>query len=289
MRALTNDVHAYRRSALAVAGLKVLLTIQPFLPFGVYRSLYEAGFAMYRRLIRYSYRAKAWGQKPSYRNRNRMVFQSMPFSLVGWQGLEVTYDAVKSVLDEQVHGAIVECGVAQGGSALLMARLATTHARVRQVWLFDSYEGLPEPTADDYRDGVTGRHVRPLPKGSCLGTIEQVSSLLFERFGLPRDSIHLVKGWFQDTLPTTRQQVGPIAVLRLDGDWYESTKCCFEQLYDQVTENGFVILDDYFSCFGCQKATDEFLQARGVPVQIKADGRGGAFFRKPVHFPSKRA
>jgi hypothetical protein len=89
----------------------------------------------------------------------------------------------------------------------------------------------------------------------------------------------MVKGWFQDTLPVTRAKIGPIAVLRLDGDWYESTKVCFENLFDQVSNNGFVILDDYFSCFGCKKATDEFLAARGKAYPIIPDGRGGAYFQ----------
>lgn len=280
-QAISRDSVPYQRPALGVAGLRFLLAIRPLLPFAIYRALYDFSFGSYRRLLRQNYRLKALGGNAETRKRNRVVYESMPYSLVGWRGLEATYDAVVAANREQLPGVIVECGVAQGGSALLLARLATTETPSREIWLFDSYEGLPEATKDDYIGGVTGRHVRPLPKGSCLGTIEQVSTLLFETFKLPRKPIHLVKGWFQDTLPVTRQRLGTIAVLRLDGDWYESTKCCFENLYDQVAPGGFVILDDYHSCFGCQKATDEFMRARGLKAAVVPDGRGGAFFRKP--------
>jgi hypothetical protein len=119
-------------------------------------------------------------------------------------------------------------------------------------------------------------------KGSCLGTIEQVSELLFDHMKLSRDTIHLVKGWFQDTLPVTRKNIGPIALLRVDGDWYDSTKCVLEALFDQVAEGGHILIDDYCSCFGAQKATDEFLESRGIQAKLVPDGRGGASFQKPA-------
>jgi hypothetical protein len=70
-------------------------------------------------------------------------------------------------------------------------------------------------------------------------------------------------------------------VLRVDGDWYESTKCCLENLYDNVVSGGFLIIDDYGTCHGCKKAVDEFIQRRGLNVQFFSDGRGGVKFEKP--------
>ena len=125
---------------------------------------------------------------------------------------------------------MVECDVAEGGTAAMMAltnrELGTN---TRQKWFFDSYEGLPEPTAKDYEEGgKAGHFIRPLQKGACLGTIEQVSDLMFDKLHLPKSEVHLVKGWFQETVPVHRVRIGPIAVLRLDGDWYESTKIPLE-------------------------------------------------------------
>ena len=262
---------------IAAIGLEVFYRL---LPKKAYNAFYRFAFPRYKALQRRRYRAQASRRPDADERRTALVFKCLEFSLVGWQGLEVTYDCTRRAIADRVPGALVECGVAQGGSALLLALINREFGRdERMLWLFDSYQGLPDPTKDDYEGDKTGTHVRPLPKGSCLGTYEEVSRLLFVHNQISSQAISMVKGWFQDTLPVTRSKIGPIAVLRLDGDWYESTKVCFENLFDQVSNNGFVILDDYFSCFGCKKATDEFLAARGKTYPIIPDGRGGAYFQ----------
>jgi len=173
--------------------------------------------------------------------------------------------------------------VAQGGCSALMAMVAKRDPGKRRMWLFDSFQGIPDPTADDFDEQkeATGEHIRPLVRGSCLGTKSRVESVLFSRFGLSQDSVCLVEGWFQDTLPVYRDQIGPIAVLRLDGDWYESTLCCLLNLYDRVSPGGYIIIDDYGSCFGCKKAVHEFLDSAGIKARLIPDGRGGVLFSKP--------
>lgn len=258
-----------------------LAVLYRILPRASYDRMYFYLFPRYKVWLRRRYRAAALRRPGADAERVETVFHCMSYSLVGWQGMEATYECTKRALTEQVPGDLVECGVAQGGSALLIALVSKRFAAgARRLWLFDSYEGLPDPTAEDYQDGKTGAHIRPLPKGSCLGTIEEVSRLLFQEHGLNPSGIHLVKGWFQDTLPKVKAEIPSIAVLRLDGDWYESTKTCLEHLFDKVSEEGYVILDDYFSCFGCKRATHEFLQSRGKSYEIVPDGRGGAYFRK---------
>ena len=150
--------------------------------------------------------------------------------------------------------------------------------------MFDSFEGLPEPTAEDEPTVVDlirqDRNRSALQKGYCLGTYEQVSNLLFSDLGLERENIFLVKGWFQDTLPEHKDRIGEISFLRIDGDWYESTKCCLENLYDNVVAGGYVLADDYHLP-GCRKAVDEFLHRRRLNVKLTPDGRGGGYFVKP--------
>jgi len=213
----------------------------------------------------------------------------MEWSLVGTGGLEQTHDLALDVVRRGVPGAFVECGVAQGGCAALIAQVAAAENAGRECWFCDSFEGLPDPPEEDYAgdDGRTGDHTRPLPRGSCLGTLEQVSGLLFDRFGLSRDRIHLVQGWFQDTLSGCRDDIGPIALLRVDGDWYDSTMCVLDNLYDQVSPGGHVIIDDYGTCHGAKRATDEFRAARGIDTPLVADGRGGMAFAKPPNKGSK--
>jgi len=211
----------------------------------------------------------------------------LPYTMVGRNGLIATHNAVLNVEEQDTDGCIVECGVARGGSVALML-LTTNYKRQwrqaqRDAWLFDSFEGLPEPTeADGVLRKPQGKDKSSwdLAKGYCLGTQEEVEDLLFRQFGFSRDKVHLVKGWFQDTLPEYRDKVGDIAVLRIDADWYESTKCCLENLYDNVVDGGYVILDDY-ALVGCRKAVDEFFRNRGGDyLDVVPDGRGGGWFKK---------
>lgn len=139
---------------------------------------------------------------------------------------------------------------------------------LRKLHLFDSFEGLPEPREEDgekaanYSGGVSSGQLKSVHQ--CEAGIDVVRNFIFDRLGLPKKMVCFHQGWFQDTLPNLGQEPAKIAVLRLDGDWYESTKVCLEHLYDRVSPGGAVILDDYYCWEGCQKATDEFRTARGI-------------------------
>jgi hypothetical protein len=186
----------------------------------------------------------------------------------------------------RLPGAIVETGVFTGGASAYALRSLKRHGIIdRAYWGFDSFEGMPKPTAHD------GQHAK-----DWLGTDDASGKLtgcdvnhsdyaatqnyLFST-GYPTEHIHLVKGWFQDTLPVTRAQIGPIAILRLDGDFYESTKVALECLFDSVVSGGVVIVDDYGSFEGCRKAVDEFLRARNISPFVHYVENGVRFFVKP--------
>jgi len=113
--------------------------------------------------------------------------------------LAATYDAVIDIGQRGIEGGIVECGVARGGCAGLMGLAARKDRKSRKLWLFDSFEGLSAPTVDDYVGEATGKHVRPLSRGSCLGTLEDVEGFLFSDLQLERSQVSLVKGWFEFT------------------------------------------------------------------------------------------
>jgi len=209
------------------------------------------------------------------------ILAAMPYSLVGYKGLVATYKIVDQIERNKVEGSIVECGVAQGGCSAMMALLSARYESGRFSWLFDSYEGMPETTNEDYIDGATGSHARPLPPGSCLGTIEQVEELLFDKFNLEKKKINLVKGWFEDTLHLNVEDIGQISFLRIDADWYAPVKCCLENFFDSVVSGGTILIDDYTVCHGAKKATDEFLAERSLSPTFTPDTRGGIFFTKP--------
>lgn len=267
--------------------------LEKVLPKKTFNALYRVLFPCYKGIARYLYLCSKGAQCLLTNNKDKWVmaksiFSFMPYSLVGVGGLEVTYKTVNDVCKRDIPGDIVELGVARGGCAALMASVMFDEhlsGRMRRnLWLFDSYEGLPDPTAMDFNSELgngTGDHVRPLPKGSCLGTLEEVKHLLFTKNRFPQARIELVKGWFENTIPLTKEKIDKIAVLRIDGDWYESTKCCLEGLYDKVQNGGYVIIDDYQSCYGCERATNEFLKDNNLAVDIKLDSRGGCYFAKP--------
>jgi len=266
------------------AALRILNVLYVVLPPRLYQAIYHPAFAAYQKLLRGHYwlRWKMHGSAGDAQEmlKRKRVHAVMPFSLVGAVGLEHSYDEARKVLRAHVRGAFVECGVARGGCAALLAMVAAEDDR--PCWFFDSFAGLPDPTVDDFQGGKTGDHVRPLPRGSCCGGLEQVAQLLFDYFAIRKNNVRLVEGWFQDTCLVAAKEVGPIAFLRIDGDWYESTKLCLEVFYDQVSPGGCLLIDDYFSCYGARRATDEFIRQHGLEVRLTSDGRGGCSFHKPV-------
>ncbi|MDP2664602.1 MAG: TylF/MycF/NovP-related O-methyltransferase, partial [bacterium] len=168
-----------------------------------------------------------------------LLFRVMPFTMVEYTGVRNVYDLAKAALQEGVQGAFVECGVWKGGVAGVLGFAAKQEGKGRMTWLFDSFEGLPEPTREDgsfakeYSGEKDSGKLISIEK--CVGPMEDVRNILFSILHLEESQVRLVKGWFQDTLPGARSEIGRIAVLRLDADWYESTKCALENLYDLVS------------------------------------------------------
>ena len=200
--------------------------------------------------------------------------KTYPYTMVGYARLSNAYELAQRVEQAGMQGAFVECGVWRGGCIATIAWVAKQANSNRSIWLFDSFEGLPEPTELDgpRAQEYVGRYAAP---------VKDAERILFSRLKINPNNVHIVKGWFQDTLPAFKDEIGPIAILRLDGDWYESTRCCLENLYDQIVPSGYVILDDYGCWQGCKIATDEFLQHFNINVALTEIDRKGRFFRKP--------
>jgi O-methyltransferase len=158
------------------------------------------------------------------------------------------------------RGAFVECGVAQGTSLVIMAALAGPD---RLVWGFDSFEGFPELSDADSGSGAEFVGM------ACSGA--EGESAVYNTFAaadVPMTNVRLVKGWYVDTVPGLVDQVGPIALLRLDSDFHDATRFTLEQFYDQVVSGGSVIINDYFAFEGCRKAVDDFRAERRIDNQI---------------------
>jgi O-methyltransferase len=177
--------------------------------------------------------------------------------------------AVDHIVRHRIEGDIVECGVWRGGSmmAVALALLARGDAS-RHLYLYDTFEGMSEPTeADRSLSGEPARQqldrtARDKPLWA-VASLEDVQANLWST-GYPRERIHFVKGKVEDTIPATLP--ARIALLRLDTDWYESTRHELQHLYPLLSRHGLLIIDDYGHWQGARRAVDEFFAASEHPV-----------------------
>ncbi|MAZ41041.1 hypothetical protein CL654_02900 [bacterium] len=212
-----------------------------------------------------------------------------PYTLVGNKGLTNVYNLAIDVEEKKIPGNFVECGVWKGGCAAVMASITDRYKSGRTTWYFDSFEGMPPPTEEDARGEGKKGDVESITGDILKTSVHDVEEVVFEKLNLPRDKNIIVKGWFQDTLPKRKKEIGKIALLRLDGDWYESTKVCLEELYDQVELGGYIIIDDYGAWEGCRRAVHEFRDTYGVEMNLKFIGTHDpkAFSTKPPAYFKK--
>jgi O-methyltransferase len=172
-----------------------------------------------------------------------------------------TLDMTYYVIDNNIGGDLVECGVAGGGQLALFKKAMGNRGHIRNIVAFDSFEGIPY--------GLEGKDTEqagigwiPDMDGRLESTGITVHSLENCQINLVRcvgnfDNITFIKGWFQDTLPNYKPN--KIAILRLDGDLYESTMVCLKHLFKSVVKGGVVIVDDY-GLTGCKLACDEYFK-----------------------------
>jgi len=195
-----------------------------------------------------------------------------------------TYKHIELANRERLQGALVEMGCWRGGLGAFMAWASKVQGWNRLVWLFDSFVGVPEASPEDAE--WARRSCIPLKSDTSIrpagyyvaseDSVKEVANIL----GVVKE-VQIVKGWFQNTVPRSKKTVGNIAILRLDGDLYESTKYCLEELYDNVVRGGIVVVDDY-NLEGCRTALYEFFAKRRISPFLQMNLYGGdVYFRKP--------
>jgi len=195
---------------------------------------------------------------------------SVAHTMIGEKRLANIRYLAENVIRKHVMGDFIETGVWRGGACILMRAILNAHGiKDRCVWAADSFEGLPSPNEEKYpADAGDKFHVF----SELSVTLEQVKSN-FEKYDLLDDQVKFLKGWFKDTLPNAPIQ--KLALLRLDGDMYESTMDALLALYDKVSVGGYVIIDDYNVVAGCKNAVDDFLSERNLsPTIVEIDGVG---------------
>ena len=198
-----------------------------------------------------------------------------PYSMTSRERMFALYQSVKYVVENQIPGDLVECGVWRGGSSMLMAlTLLSLGSTERKIYLYDTFQGMPEPTALDVplADGRGEAATKTWQKKDktntefwCVSSLEEVRANL-EGIGYPGHQFCFVEGKVEETIPL----VAPteIALLRLDTDWYESTRHELLHLYPRLRRLGVLIIDDYGCWAGSKKAIDEYCAAKSLSLLL---------------------
>jgi hypothetical protein len=242
--------------------------INPIQPYGRFRSIvlrafHHAGIQL------------AHARRGDFDKRLRGEdFSDVAHSILSLQRLDNVQRCIETVLRQNIPGDFIETGVMRGGTVILMRAILKAYGvHDRTVWAADSFEGLPAPNADRYpADAGATWHLRPL----TAVTLDDVRKN-FERYGLLDDQVRFLKGWFRDTLG--RAPLQQLAVLRLDGDLYESTIDALVPLYPKLSSGGFVIVDDY-DLDMCRQAIHDFRRDHSITEPLVPIDGCGVYWRK---------
>ncbi len=201
---------------------------------------------------------------------DRAIVQRVaPYTLTGLDRRASLIGAVDHIVRHRIAGDIVECGVWRGGSMMAVAlALMARGDTARHLYLYDTYEGMSEPgAADRSHDGETAaEQLARTARGEgvwCEAGLADVQANLAST-GYPAERIHFVQGKVEDTIPATVP--AQIALLRLDTDWYESTRHELQHLYPRLQRHGLLIIDDYGHWQGARQAVDEYFAGSGAEI-----------------------
>jgi O-methyltransferase len=197
-------------------------------------------------------------------------------TMVGVERLKNVADLMSRALEANIPGDFIETGVWRGGCCILMRSILEAYSNTtRRVFVADSFEGLPKPKPEVYAADADDPHHT---YKELVVSLEEVKAN-FSRYNLLDDQVVFVKGFFADTLQTLTNN--KFALLRLDGDMYESTYCALEALYPQLSPGGYIIIDDYGAIEGCRRAVEEYRDAQGITATITQVDWTGVWWQKP--------
>jgi hypothetical protein len=218
------------------------------------------------------------GQSEAFDAAKRDLGRDMPSSahtMIGTQRMSNIRLLAESVLARGIPGDFIETGAWRGGACIYMRAILKAHGVTdRRVWVADSFQGLPPPDAAQYpADKGLSFHVH-----EELAVSEQQVRANFAKYQLLDQQVAFLPGWFKDSLP--KAPIQKLALLRLDGDMYESTIVALDALYNKLSPGGFVIIDDYGDVPACHAAVTDFRARENIQEEIQAIDGGGVYWKK---------
>jgi hypothetical protein len=220
---------------------------------------------------------------PDFRDAETEIIHAVrPFTMTSPERIYALIQAVRYISSAPIPGAIVECGVWKGGSMAAVARtLLQMHDVTRELYLFDTFEGMPAPASQDVDySGTHAAEVLRKDVGSRCGDapLEQVQEVL-RATGYPPERIHSVRGKVEETIPASAP--ASIALLRLDTDWYASTRHELLHLFPRLAKSGVLLIDDYGHWRGSRQACDEYFSQHRIPILLNRIDYTGRIALKP--------
>lgn len=218
---------------------------------------------------------------------SRLASRVFPYTMTTFERLYALHQAVRYIIGNNLEGVLVECGVWRGGSAMMIAgTLASLEATDRELWLYDTFAGMTDPTEHDRAAAVPDladdwEKIKRDTSNPVLAhaTLDDVRRNL-ATMGFPGQQIRYCVGPVEETVPATIPE--RIALLRLDTDWYESTRHELAHLWPRLVPGGVLILDDYGYWDGARKAVDEWLASFAAPPLMHRIDETGRTIVKPV-------
>ena len=195
-------------------------------------------------------------------------------TMIGMKRLDNVQQCIESIIRDNVPGDLIETGIWRGGAVIFMRGvLKAYNIKDRVVWAADSFEGIPVADEEKYpADSGNLSHVRNITAVSQ----EEVSEN-FKKYGLLDDQVRFIPGWFKDTLPDA--PIEKLALMRLDGDLYQSTIEALENLYPKLSKGGYVIIDDY-AWPACQQAVHDYRSRNNINDAINQIDKWGVYWRR---------
>ena len=197
---------------------------------------------------------------------------SVAHTMIGRKRMENLRQVLCEVIEKKVEGDFIETGVWRGGACIFARGIMKSYGVTdRNVWVADSFSGLPKPNDKKY---IADRGDKHNLMAALAVSREEVEDN-FRIYGLLDGQVRFLVGWFSETLANA--PIEKLAVLRLDGDMYESTMDAMEALYHKVTPGGYVIVDDYYAVKGCRLAVHDFLNKNALNEKVtinEIDGKG---------------
>lgn len=201
-------------------------------------------------------------------NKNNFYELVKPHTMTTLPRINCLYDSLEYIRINNIKGDFVECGVWQGGNILGMCHYLNHHQMLdKKVWAYDTFKGMTQPEDVDIdKDNRFAKDIFHEPLFFCESSLEEVTYNV-SKSSLPKENIEYIVGDVIETLNIKKNLPNEISLLRLDTDWYKSTKKELDILYPRLSNNGVLIVDDYGHWKGAKKAVDEYFHNLDINME----------------------